>query len=238
MHDLPEARGLQAQADRLQGMRSHLLRRVGIAHRQAVLDLGCGWGSVTATLRRRALGPVVALDHHLAAVHRTGGPAIVGDAHALPFAAGTFDLVFTQFVWLWLRDIPRAQVELDRVLRPGGALVALEPDFGGMIEHPPEVALGDVWRATLTRAGASPSIGRRLPSLFRGAGYRVAVELVQPGDDTGPDVTLLEGLPLTPKETARVEQVTRANVPLPFVHLPVFGLRADKPYRDHRTVQK
>ena len=31
------------------------------------------------------------------------------------------------------------------MLEPGGVVVAIEPDFGGMMEYPPETAERDVW---------------------------------------------------------------------------------------------
>ncbi len=56
--------------------------------------------------------------------------------------------------------------EIYRVLQPKGMLVAIEPDYGGMIEYPPEIATGDLWIAALSRAGADPCIGRKLPSIL------------------------------------------------------------------------
>ncbi len=47
---------------------------------------------------------------------------VVGDAHALPFRAGTFDRVFAFNVFEHLRDPKRAAGEILRVLKPGGAL--------------------------------------------------------------------------------------------------------------------
>jgi hypothetical protein len=59
-----------------------------------------------------------------------------------------------------------------RLLKPGGAILALaEPDYGGRIDYPSELALlGDIQRQSLQAQGADPWIGRKLAALFRQAG--------------------------------------------------------------------
>ena len=84
-----------------------------------------------------------------------GAAAICGRAEQLPLADGTFDLVFCQFALVWL-DGPAVAREVFRVLQPGGVLAAIEPDYGGMIEHPPEIATRDLWMAALAAPGPNP----------------------------------------------------------------------------------
>jgi SAM-dependent methyltransferase len=90
------------------------------------LDLGCGDGSLAASLRRAAWR-VVAVDVSpaLAAVARTGTgvPAVVGDALRLPFADHALAAVGTLFVLPHLDDLDVGLREVHRVLRPGGRLV-------------------------------------------------------------------------------------------------------------------
>ena len=87
------------------------------------LDLGCGEGRVG-----RALVPlghrVVGLDSSpgMVALAAESQEAVVGDAAALPFADGSFDLV-TAFMSLMDMDDPDAAIqEGARVLEPGGRL--------------------------------------------------------------------------------------------------------------------
>lgn len=178
--DLPPLELIQAQAEWLAPARAWLFQRVDLARRRAVLDLGCGYGVVTQELvlpGRR----VVALDHNGAALGSSLlGPAAgptCADGTRLPFADGSFDLVFSQLALLWM-PLEATVAEVRRVLQPGGVLVAIEPDYGGMIEYPPKVATRDLWIASLQRAGADPYVGRKLPGLLAHHGFAVSVELM------------------------------------------------------------
>ena len=99
-----------------------LFDRVAPAGR--VLELGAGTGIATGELAARAdvvatdLGPRMLgrLRAHLPTV-----PGVVCRAEALPFAAGSFDLVCGAQMWHWV-DVPSGAAEVVRVLRPGGRL--------------------------------------------------------------------------------------------------------------------
>jgi SAM-dependent methyltransferase len=206
-----------------------LLRRADIARRRRVLEVGAGWGLVSRELQQRSGGNVVALDCLPPAPpppgkEISGVEQIVGRAEALPLADGSFELVFMQFTLLWLAAPQRAIAEACRVLAPRGVLAAIEPDYGGLMEHPPELALREVWLAALSRAGADPCVGRKLPRWFAEAGLSVETLLldrVEPADDLR--FNLLEELPLAPEERERLAAVRarcshRSHPPV--VHLP------------------
>ena len=232
--DLPSAELLRRQAERLCAMRSRLLRRAEIAHRRVVVDLGAGRGAVTPELARRGGGIVVAVDRRREPLRGLAVPAVGADAARLPFRDRSVDLVFVQFVFLWLAAPVAALGELRRVLRPGGVLLAVEPDYGGLVEHPPELALGALWRAALARAGADPLVGRKLGPWLGAAGFRVRVDLVPTVDDAGSErFELLGELPLEPVERAALARARSAEAALPaaarFVHLPVYWFTATAP---------
>jgi|YNPNPStandDraft_1061719.scaffolds.fasta_scaffold00962_4 SAM-dependent methyltransferase len=89
-----------------------------------VLDVGCGPGWTLAELPRQAWG--VGLDRQ-----RGEGlpqPFVMADAHRLPFAAGSFDVVLALDL-LEQREVRPAWVlaEIGRVLRPGGRLLVRVP---------------------------------------------------------------------------------------------------------------
>lgn len=251
--DLPPATALARQAAWLAPLRARLLRRAGVARRRRVLDLGAGFGAVTGELVRRAGGLVVALDHALAAlaadpVAWSGAGRVGADARRLPFRDDWFDLVFCQCVLMWLAGPEGAGLdasvrEIARVLAPGGVLVALEPDHGGLIEHPETIATRDLWLAGLVRAGADPRLGRKLPGALERAGLRARVDLVPRLLPPAPArFDLLRDLPLDAVERARLARVEAADRALAasggwsrVAHLPVMAITAEKPWEDARV---
>jgi SAM-dependent methyltransferase len=85
------------------------------------LDLGCGEGRVGSELRR--------LGHHVVGVDSSPRmvelasevhEAVLGDASALPFADGAFDLVVAYMSLMNIDDMPAATREAARVLESGG----------------------------------------------------------------------------------------------------------------------
>jgi ubiquinone/menaquinone biosynthesis C-methylase UbiE len=147
----------------------------------AVLDLGCGHGAAFPALAARvgASGRIVGIDVSrtlLAEAEKRFGESglpvqcNLGDAHALPFPAGTFDAARADRVFLFLRDPAVALAELIRVTKPGGRLVVSESDL--------ETAAVDAADDRTTRemlatmAGRLPNgrIGRRLRAMFIDAG--------------------------------------------------------------------
>jgi SAM-dependent methyltransferase len=94
--------------------------------RRLALDLGCGEGRLARDLKRRGYR-VVGVDSSptLTRLAREADPAIevyVTDAAALPFAAGTFDLVVAFMSLHDVTDLPEAVREVARVLERGGRL--------------------------------------------------------------------------------------------------------------------
>ena len=84
----------------------------------------------------------------------------VCDAEDLPFADGSFDLVFGHAVLHHIPDLERAFAEFHRVLSPGGTIVfAGEPSrYGDRIAQVPKVAataVAPAWRAAIG-AGRAP----------------------------------------------------------------------------------
>ncbi|MGC9398463.1 MAG: class I SAM-dependent methyltransferase [Anaerolineae bacterium] len=240
--DLPGETLLSRQADWLRPARAGLLRRAAVARRRYLLDLGAGRGAVTGELVRRGGGLVTALDRQVAALQSSrafaGAGRVGGDARRLPFADATFDLVFSQLTLLWIAPLARGLDEIHRVLAPGGVLVALEPDYGGMMEYPPEIATRELWWAALRRAGADPCVGRKLPGLLAAHGFKVHVALFDrllPPDPARLD--LLSGLPLTSEEVRRLQRIVEADRRLRaaadhawavVAHLPFVLLTAEK----------
>ena len=125
------------------------LRRAPAPRR--ALDVGAGTGALLADLRARepaAVGVAMDLAHGMAvAARERGAPAVAGDAEALPFATGRFDLVLSSSALQWLPRLAPALAEMRRVLAPGGTVAVAF--FGGETLH----ELREAWRAALP-AGA------------------------------------------------------------------------------------
>ena len=234
---VPPPRLLKQQAVWLAPVRARLFRRAQVAQRRRTLDLACGPATVTGELLRRGGGMVVAFDSSrkaLAAGDKpfAGACRVNGDAVRLPFAEDSFDMVFCQLALMWL-DAEAAVRQACRVLAPGGVLVAIEPDFGGMIEHPAEIATRQIWLDALQRAGADPCIGRKLPGLLAEAGLKVHVELL---DRLVPPAAerfeFLRGLPLADTQREALDRIEAADGALGdsfrVAHLPMFLVTAEK----------
>jgi len=235
--DLPGLEQSRELAEWLAGPRSRALQRAGIGRRRRLLEVGSGHGVVTPELKRRARGMVVSLDRDGEALRQgavTDIPRVAGDCRQLPFADESFDLVFFQNVLLWAPELERVVAEAARMVEPGGALVAIEPDYGGMMEHP-AMGLRELWFAGLLAAGADPEVGRKLPGACEAAGLDTWVELSHLPSAAEPQaVLLLEDLPLTNQQHEEVRSLAeavseRSGRWSPFVHVPYFLVVGSKP---------
>jgi SAM-dependent methyltransferase len=99
--------------------------RLGLGPGRVVVDLAAGTGKLTRGLT--ALGceviAVEPVDEMRAALARAApaARALAGTAEAIPLPDGSADAVTVGQAFHWF-DGPRALAEIDRVLRPGGAL--------------------------------------------------------------------------------------------------------------------
>jgi len=157
--------------------RQYLFSRLGLNSGSRVLEAGCGTGAVLADLappgESGLHGLDIRLDYlQLAQQHVPTARLAAGDTHHLPYAGGSFDAVCCHFLLLWVSDPLGVVAELSRVTCPGGKVLLLaEPDYGGRIDYPYELAILGEWQSqALTRAGANPQIGRRLSALLSRAG--------------------------------------------------------------------
>ena len=165
------------QAQWTQDLRHYLYKRIEIQSNTRILEVGCGTGTLLSELQSQGRADTFGLDINpdflsLAIKNSKESPLVCGDGHALPFSEASFDLTVCHFLLLWVDQPTYVLHEMARVTRRGGILAALaEPDYGGRIDHPPElVELGRLQSAALREQGADPEMGRKLRGLLAGIG--------------------------------------------------------------------
>jgi SAM-dependent methyltransferase len=151
----------------------------------AVLDVGSGPGTITFDIARRVTpGAVVGIDASPAIVERASASGAerglrnvtfaVGDAYALDFPDGTFDLVHAHQVLQHMGDPVAVLRELRRVTKPGGHVVARDVDWGGTMWAPLLPGLAEWMRVNqaVQRANhGEPFAGRLLRTWALEAGF-------------------------------------------------------------------
>jgi SAM-dependent methyltransferase len=106
-----------------------------LASGSCVLDLGCGYGRLSKTIRVRRpdiaiLGQDVSLSYCKLFRKDVGG-CVQADAWRLPFKGGTFDAVMavTCLMYGTRASVPGQMKDIRRVLRPHGTLLLLDPGY-------------------------------------------------------------------------------------------------------------
>lgn len=121
---------------------AHLVGFAGVEAGQAVLDVACGTGVVAITAARSG-ATVSGLDLAPALIDEAKRSAALlgaeiafttGDAEALPYPDGHFDVVLSQFGHMFAPRPEIALGEMLRVLKPGGRIA--------FSTWPPELAIG------------------------------------------------------------------------------------------------
>ncbi len=104
--------------------REQAWRRSGIRYlpQGRVLDLGAGTGAAVPVMGERE---VVAIDPVPEMLALNAAMKAVAVGEALPFSDGSFDGVFSAYVFRNLRSVDETLSEVERVLRPGGTLVVV-----------------------------------------------------------------------------------------------------------------
>jgi ubiquinone/menaquinone biosynthesis C-methylase UbiE len=175
-----EAERLESKTDAAAALEQ--LELVGLAPGMTVLDAGSGTGAVARAIAGRVgpTGRVVALDGSsqrsatgavLASSVRTPLAFVAGDVTMPPLREGTFDLVWSRFLFGYLADPDRALLRLAALARPGGKVAIGEVDGHGLFHWPlpPRVAEGLPRFEAALRGVFDPYAGRKLYHRFRRA---------------------------------------------------------------------
>jgi len=142
------------------------------------LEVGCGNGSISAWLARQVApdGRAIAVDRDLslANVHLPNLELRKADIMAEPVEPGSFDLVTARAVLHHVADAEKAIANLVASLRPGGAILLIEPDFLPVtIAEPPEIrGFWSGWLAWSCDRGINYQIGRTLAPRLAALGLK------------------------------------------------------------------
>ncbi|MEV4442800.1 methyltransferase domain-containing protein [Streptomyces sp. NPDC049577] len=155
-----------------------------LAPDQAILDIGCGPGTITADLAALVPhGRVTGLDAAPGILARARAVArergldntdfVTGDVLALDFPDASFDVVHAHQVLQHVGDPVGALREMRRVCRPGGIVAVRDADYTAMTWYPRVPGLEEwlgLYRRVARAGGGEPDAGRRLLSWARRAG--------------------------------------------------------------------
>lgn len=172
------------QARWTKDLRQYLYGRLDRVISPRVLEIGCGTGAILSELQGKYHGNIFGLDIdqdylRLSQDNASSSHLIHGDANVLPFKKASFDITTCHFLLLWIAEPGNVIKEMIRVTRSGGWILAMaEPDYGGRIDYPEELAqIGVLQARALQERGADPKIGRKLSSLF----HRAGLEFIETG---------------------------------------------------------
>lgn len=159
--------------------KAHTWETLQIAKGASILDVACGVGydvigMATAHPEARFTGAdrsAAFLDVARArAASLSNARFVVGDAAHLPFPDGAFDGARIDRALQHLADPAGVVREMARVTRPGGRIVAAEPDWGTFFLYDGDAGVGARIAAKWLESFAHPRIGRELGLIFEQCG--------------------------------------------------------------------
>ena len=155
----------------------------------SVLEIGSGLGQLTGEVAQRVpRGEVWGVEKHPAqlAQSKQSFPHlhfVEGDAHALPFTDGFFDVVYGRYILEHLANPGQALREAHRVWKTGGKLFIQENNIAILTCYPELDTFTRVWNqfARLQKiCDGDALIGKKLFSHFKGADFQHIKLSIQP----------------------------------------------------------
>ncbi len=137
----------------------NLCEAADVSPGERVLDVACGSGNAAFAAARRTWTKVTGLDYVPALLERARERAatehldidfVEGDAEALPFDDGQFDVVLSTFGAMFAPDQAKTAAELLRVTRPGGRI--------GMANWTPDGFVGGMFQTVSQHAPLPPGV--------------------------------------------------------------------------------
>jgi ubiquinone/menaquinone biosynthesis C-methylase UbiE len=159
------------------------IHALGLTPGDAALDVGCGTGDEVRQLAELVgpTGHAIGIDtsEELLAEARArtmpqaGVAFVAADAHAMPFTDAVFAAARVERALQHMTDPLAVVTEMARVVRRGGRIVAMEPDWDTIVVSSADLkTTRAVVRAAADRV-RHPDAGRRLPEWFVRSGIDV-----------------------------------------------------------------
>jgi ubiquinone/menaquinone biosynthesis C-methylase UbiE len=157
-----------------------------------VLSVGCGPGMILRQVCSldgsiRATGIDLSAGRVQEAIQKNTADSrlkfVQGDAHAMPFPADSFDLVYARMLFEYLAEKERAAAEMVRVCRPGGTVMFQDLDGQLLWNYPEDPAVQVVVEKVVSgfgKTGFDAFVGRKLFSFAHKAGLTNIKVQVEP----------------------------------------------------------
>jgi len=170
------------QAKWTRQLRDYIFNKIKLNDTYSVLEVGCGTGAILSELPTHLSLNGLDIDSDALAQCQAYVPSaslIRGNALQLSYSNNSFDIVFCHFLLLWINDPFSSLLEMKRVTKVGGYIIAFaEPDYTSRIDKPEGlVQLGKWQTESLKRQGANPGFGARLGETF----YQAGIKLIESG---------------------------------------------------------
>lgn len=164
----------------LRQLRLDVIRELEVNPGCTVLDVGSGAGEFLIDVATAVEGVegvgidvsnlMVDTANSRARTARVAVKFLIGDAQRMDFEDQSFDRVNCSRVLLHIERPASAVTEMARVLKPGGRVAIVEPDFDALMLDSDDLEVARAVRRQLTGSLRNPDIGRRLLRLLLEAG--------------------------------------------------------------------
>jgi len=205
---------------------------------KVILDLGCGLGQFFALLKHHYPNTdIIALDSSVERLKQgIFDQSVCADAHQLPFAFQSFDMVVSHLMLHWILDLPRLLSEIKRVLKPKGvfAFSYYGPDTLREIGEPwsPFIDMHDVGDALVNAGFRDPIVDMERLNIEYDSFKDAEVDLLNTADNELVSLSGSPNLKLVTYEIvyghAWLESHTFTADKQGFVNIPLHSLRKRK----------
>ena len=156
-------------------LRDYLYNKINLHTKVNLLEIGCGHGELLKEIGENydldLYGIEIDAERITAAEQTLQGRKIKANLIHKDFLRNNFDdqmfeVIVTNYVFLWIQDLKKAFKEIHRILKKNGILLIFsEPDYGGFIEYP-NTNFKNALISNLIKLGADPEVGRKLNQYF------------------------------------------------------------------------